>query len=99
MQSGTLSPRTFLPVLDSIVVADAICSILDAEQPDDVVFIDGAGAPGDPASIGPAVILANTVAKNKTWDDDVQKQLDHLLYDVPHSAEGAISQRESEVQY
>lgn len=63
------------------------------------MFIDGAGAAGDPSSIGPAVILLNSVAKNKTWANDIQKQLDHLLYDVPHSDEGAISQRESEVQY
>lgn len=72
---------------------------MDAEQPGDVVFIDGAGAAGDPAAVGMAAILANSVADNETWAEDIEKQLNHLLYDVPHSEEGAISQREDEVQY
>ncbi|VDB88651.1 unnamed protein product [Peniophora sp. CBMAI 1063] len=97
----SLSPFPPLTLVNPIpdAVWDIITPILDAEQPDDFAFIDGAGAAGDPSSIGPAVILANTVANNKTWDDDVEKQLNHLLYDVPHSDEGAISQREDEVQY
>ncbi|KZV72199.1 hypothetical protein PENSPDRAFT_683897 [Peniophora sp. CONT] len=91
-------PRTLLHAVPD-AVWNVITPILDAEQPDAFAFIDGAGAAGDPSAIGPAVLLANTVAKNKTWAYDVQKQLNHLLYDVPHSPEGAISQRESEVQY
>ena len=64
-----------------------------------MVFIDGAGAAGDPASLGVAAILVNTAANNTTWAEDIEKQLNHILYDVPESAEGAISQREDEVQY
>ncbi|KZV68037.1 hypothetical protein PENSPDRAFT_610622 [Peniophora sp. CONT] len=80
-------------------VWNIISNILDAEAPNSTVFIDGAGAAGDPAAVGVAAILINTVSDNETWTEDIEKQLNHLLYDVPHSAEGAISQRESEVQY
>jgi hypothetical protein len=100
---SVFASKPFPPPTGKTPVPDIVCSIvteiLDNEQPGDVVFIDGAGAAGDPASIGVGAILCNTVAENQTWTDDIQKQLNHLLYEVPHSAEGAISQRESEVQY
>ena len=57
------------------------------------------GAAGDPASNGIAVILAGMTY---SWDDrfcvDAKDQLYHLLYQISRAPNGAISQRESEVQ-
>jgi rhamnogalacturonyl hydrolase YesR len=49
--------------------------------------------------VGPAVLLANTIRNNASWKSAVTNQLNHLLYQVPHSADGGISQREDEVQF
>ncbi|KAI0028451.1 Six-hairpin glycosidase-like protein [Vararia minispora EC-137] len=80
-------------------VVSVIRSILNNETAGSPTFINGDGAAGDPASIGPAVLLVNTVEKNQTWAADAERQLNHLLYDVPRSPAGGISQRESEVQF
>jgi len=76
-----------------------VTSITAKETANDTVLIDGAGAAGDPASVGPAIMLANTVEHNSTWTWDIQKELNHLLTQVPRSADGGISQRENEVQF
>lgn len=73
--------------------------IMSNVSDDSPTLIDGAGAAGDPASVAPAILLANTVENNASWASAVEHQLNHLLYDVPRSSDGGISQRESEVQF
>ncbi|ORY31626.1 hypothetical protein BCR39DRAFT_525995 [Naematelia encephala] len=62
------------------------------------------GAAGDPASLGVAILLANWSTNNALWNnvgygDAATMELNYLLYDVPRSAQGAISHRADQVQY
>ncbi|GLB33486.1 putative glycosyl hydrolase family 88 [Lyophyllum shimeji] len=64
-------------------------------------LIANQGSAADPASIGVAVLLANWTRPDPStaaFDNAASGQLEHLLHDVPRSAEGAISHREDEVQ-
>lgn len=61
-------------------------------------IMDGDGASGDPASMGVAVLLANSTLQDPTYFRAAADQLDFLLNDVPRAPNGAISHRESEVQ-
>ncbi|KAI0321459.1 Six-hairpin glycosidase [Amylostereum chailletii] len=75
-------------------------TIIAARLPNMTTLIDGDGAAGDPASLGVAVILANWTLTDDAakYGEAAKEQLDHLLYTVPRTPSGAISQRESEVQ-
>ncbi|RSH86461.1 uncharacterized protein EHS24_004717 [Apiotrichum porosum] len=60
-------------------------------------------AAGDPASLGVAVLLANATTGDATYNGETygaaaEAQLNFLLYDVPRTAQGAISHRVNEAQ-
>ena len=55
----------------------------------------------DPASIGVSVLLANWTKQDSSQIDyagAATDQLEYLLYKVPHTSDGAISHRVSQVQ-
>ncbi|PLW50036.1 hypothetical protein PCASD_01251 [Puccinia coronata f. sp. avenae] len=76
--------------------------ILAKRVPGTLPLVDGDGASGDPASLGVAVLVA-AATSNKEKAAYFQKladgQLDWLLNHVPASEDGAISQRDKELQY
>lgn len=64
-------------------------------------LISGDGSAADPASIGMSVLLANWTRQDGGSVDyagAAQDQLDYLMQDVPHTSDGAISHRVSQVQ-
>jgi hypothetical protein len=83
-------------------VLDIAKLVVSRMGPNDVVLIDGDGAAGDPASLGMAVLLTNwTLAdkSNHTFAVAAEKQINHVLVDVPRHTNGGISHRESQVQF
>jgi len=76
--------------------------ILAKRAPGTLPLVDGDGASGDPASLGVAVLVA-AATSDKERSAYFQKladgQLDWLLHHVPVSKEGAISQRDKELQF
>ncbi|VDB85602.1 unnamed protein product [Peniophora sp. CBMAI 1063] len=73
-------------------------STLDNKPADSLALVANDGAVGDPASIGPAVLLANWTLSNATYGAAAQAQLDYLLNYAPRTDGGAISQRTDQVQ-
>lgn len=64
-------------------------------------LIQGDGSAADPASIGMSVLLANWTRQDNGSVDyagAAKDQLDYLMQVVPHTSDGAISHRVSEVQ-
>jgi len=85
---------------DVFAIAQQIVSTKDNST---LPLIDGDGAVGDPASVGPAVLLAYWTHAVKGsaaafYATDAEEQLIYLLDDAPRSSTGAISQRVSQVQ-
>ncbi|KAA1102843.1 hypothetical protein PGTUg99_036587 [Puccinia graminis f. sp. tritici] len=83
---------------------DLIDPILARRDPNTLPLVEGDGSAGDPASLGIAVLVASAATSNDS--DRSQKymklakdQLDWSLNHVPRSPEGAISQRNNEVQF
>ncbi|WAQ88861.1 hypothetical protein PtA15_10A282 [Puccinia triticina] len=76
--------------------------ILAKRDPKTKPIVDGDGASGDPASLGVPVIVA-AATSNKERAKYFQKladdQLDWLMHHVPTNENGAISQRNKELQY
>lgn len=76
--------------------------ILAKHVPGTKPIVDGDGASGDPASLGVAV-LVSAATSNEERSEYFQKladdQLDWLLNHVPINDNGAISQRDKELQY
>ncbi|OCH87895.1 Six-hairpin glycosidase [Obba rivulosa] len=75
--------------------------IVDAKPPNSLPLIPGDGAVGDPASVGVAVLLANWTRSNTSdlrYSEAAAQQLDYLLNVAPRTEDGAISQRDDEVQ-
>ncbi|KAI7785674.1 six-hairpin glycosidase-like protein [Diaporthe eres] len=59
-------------------------------------LIDGDGAAGDPASLGvPAILIGQTQSEHLSA---AERQVNHLLDNVPRWSNGAISHRESNVE-
>ncbi|KAA1071542.1 hypothetical protein PGT21_011013 [Puccinia graminis f. sp. tritici] len=88
-------PQTMLDLIDPI---------LARRDPNTLPLVEGDGSAGDPASLGIAVLVASAATSNDS--DRSQKymklakdQLDWSLNHVPRSPEGAISQRNNEVQF
>lgn len=76
--------------------------ILKKHVPGTLPIADGEGAAGDPASLGAAVLVAlgtGGTKKSNYYRKLVNDQLDWLLNYVPHTPEGAISQRSNEIQF
>lgn len=76
-------------------------TVVARKQPGMLPLIDGAGAVGDPASIGVSVLLRNWTlpdSENTTFATAASEQLDYLLNVAPRAPNGAISQRENQVQ-
>lgn len=66
-----------------------------------MTLIENDGAVGDPASIGPAVLLANwtkTDLTNNAYSIAAGEQLDYLLNHAPRTPQGAISHRTDQAQ-
>lgn len=59
-------------------------------------LVDGDGAAGDPASLGVSAILIGR--SDLAYDQAAQRQKTHLLQQVPRFPNGAISQRDSNVE-
>ncbi|KAI9614248.1 hypothetical protein H4Q26_009391 [Puccinia striiformis f. sp. tritici PST-130] len=81
---------------------DFLGPILAKRVPGTLPIVDGDGASGDPASLGVAVLVAAaTGSKDKSayFQKLADDQLEWLLHHVPISPDGAISQRNSELQY
>ncbi|EGG11283.1 uncharacterized protein MELLADRAFT_90740 [Melampsora larici-populina 98AG31] len=80
-------------------------SILAKRLSNATTIIEADGAAADPASLGvPLLVLDNAskrASKKPKYDylKIAQEQYDHLINKVPKDTNGAISQRESEVQY
>ncbi|KZV68803.1 Six-hairpin glycosidase [Peniophora sp. CONT] len=71
---------------------------LASKPADSLALVANDGAVGDPASIGPAVLLANWTLSNATYGAAAQAQRDYLLNYAPRTDGGAISQRTDQVQ-
>ncbi|OAV90478.1 hypothetical protein PTTG_08754 [Puccinia triticina 1-1 BBBD Race 1] len=93
-QDGLLQPPSEL--------IEFIEPILAKRDPKTLPIVDGDGASGDPASLGVAV-LVSAATSDKERSTYFQKladdQLDWLLNHVPINENGAISQRNKELQY
>ncbi|KAH9820751.1 glycosyl hydrolase family 88-domain-containing protein [Melampsora americana] len=80
-------------------------SLLAKRAKNATTIIEADGAAGDPASLGVPLLVLDNASKraNKKPKYDylkiAQQQYDHLIKVVPKDKNGAISQRESEVQY
>jgi len=70
-------------------------------KPNNTLALVQDGSVGDPASIGPAVVLANWT-RNDTSDNQFSvaagSQLNYVLNYAPHTDDGAISHRTDQVQ-
>ncbi|KAF8259459.1 Six-hairpin glycosidase [Lactarius quietus] len=109
---GVFSPYSIPPPaqLPPGVAADTIMlmppavasfSVVAEKVPGTQPLINGDGAVGDPASIGVSVLLRNWTLPNRentTFATAAEEQLDYLLNVAPRAPNGAISQRESQVQ-
>ncbi|VDB90615.1 unnamed protein product [Peniophora sp. CBMAI 1063] len=85
--------------IDSEVYTIA-ANIMNSRPANSATLVDGDGAAGDPASLGPALLLVNQVLNNSSYANALELQLNHLLNDVPRdSTTGGISQREDMVQF
>ncbi|KAF2806877.1 uncharacterized protein BDZ99DRAFT_465636 [Mytilinidion resinicola] len=85
-------PGGKLPVLN-VDQVDALNYVKPHIRTNNVTLVDGAGAAGDPASLGvPALLIGKT---NSVYTDAAVRQEKHLVNDVPRWPNGAISQRES----
>ncbi|KAG0144316.1 hypothetical protein CROQUDRAFT_724086 [Cronartium quercuum f. sp. fusiforme G11] len=84
---------------------DLVDPILARRAPNAKTIIEADGAAGDPASLGVALhVLADSVKRaNAVPKYDYRaisdEQYDYLVNKVPKDKDGAISQRETEVQY
>ncbi|KAH9820750.1 hypothetical protein DFH28DRAFT_1121103 [Melampsora americana] len=84
---------------------ELVDSILAQRLPNATTITDGEGSSGDPASLGVSLLVLDNAVKraNKVPKYDylkiAQQQYNHLMGTVPKDTNGAISQRESEVQY
>ncbi|EGG11285.1 uncharacterized protein MELLADRAFT_90741 [Melampsora larici-populina 98AG31] len=80
-------------------------SLLAKRAKNATTIIEADGAAADPASLGVPLLVLDNASKraNKKPKYDylkiAQEQYDHLITKVPKDKNGAISQRESEVQY
>jgi len=99
--SGSIPPPSHLTkgeAKDVLAIAEKVVKNKPAGQ---LPLIDGAGATGDPASIGVAVLLRNRTlptSQRAPYASAAKDQLDYLLNVAPRAADGTISTRESEVQ-
>ncbi|MBW0493345.1 hypothetical protein O181_033060 [Austropuccinia psidii MF-1] len=93
-QDGRLSsPNTLLKLLDRI---------LANRNKTALPIIDGDGAAGDPASLGVAVMIAAATTSgsiSKNYQMLADNQMKWLLNYVPRSPRGALSHRNSELQF
>ncbi|KAI9614059.1 hypothetical protein KEM48_003624 [Puccinia striiformis f. sp. tritici PST-130] len=83
---------------------DLIDPILARRDPNILPLVEGDGSAGDPASLGIAVLVAsaataNDSARSENYRKLAQGQLDWSMNHVPRCPEGAISQRNDEVQF
>lgn len=83
---------------------DLIDPILARRDSSSLPLVEGDGASGDPASLGTAVLVASIVTqkdpnRSQNYKKLAEGQLDWLLNRVPRSPEGAISQRNDQVQF
>ncbi|KZV68038.1 Six-hairpin glycosidase [Peniophora sp. CONT] len=96
---GTGSVSACKASIDSEVYTIA-ANVMNSRSANSATLIGGDGAAGDPASLGPALLLVNQVLNNSSYANALELQLNHLLNDVPRdSATGGISQREDMVQF
>ncbi|KAJ7591410.1 Six-hairpin glycosidase [Mycena floridula] len=99
--SGAFPPPTKLDAaLNASDVLAIATRVVSAKSSDSMTLVVD-GAVGDPASIGPAVLLANwtkTDPSNTAYSTAAGQQLDYLLNYAPRTPEGAISQRADEAQ-
>ncbi|KAH9465599.1 hypothetical protein Pst134EA_013480 [Puccinia striiformis f. sp. tritici] len=83
---------------------DLIDPILARRDPNILPLVEGDGSAGDPASLGIAVLVAsaataNDSARSENYRKLAEGQLDWSMNHVPRCPEGAISQRNDEVQF
>ncbi|KAF8897210.1 Six-hairpin glycosidase-like protein [Infundibulicybe gibba] len=104
---SVFSPSAFPPPtrLNATLNASDVLSIaqrvVSSKKDNSLPLISDQGSAADPASIGPAVLLANwtrTDPLDKKYTDAAGSQLGYLLSVAPRSKEGAISHRVDQVQ-
>ncbi|POW10063.1 hypothetical protein PSTT_06313, partial [Puccinia striiformis] len=77
---------------------DLIDPILARRDPNILPLVEGDGSAGDPASLGIAVLVARQLQPTN-YRKLAEGQLDWSMNHVPRCPEGAISQRNDEVQF
>ncbi|KNZ57105.1 uncharacterized protein VP01_223g3 [Puccinia sorghi] len=90
------------PLQDPERLIEFLEPILSKRAPGTLPLADGDGASGDPASLGVGVLVAAAAGdkdRSAYFQNLADGQLDWLLYHVPVSKYGAISQRDKELQY
>ncbi|KAH9963384.1 Six-hairpin glycosidase [Lactifluus volemus] len=100
--AGSVPPPARLPwwesASDVLTIAE---TTINQKVNGKLPLTDGQGAVGDPASLGQAVLLRNWTRTDLTdmrFSIAAGEQLQYLLNVAPHSASGAISHREDQVE-